>query len=91
MIRAWPPERLNSARSLSEEDMVFVRRLHALTGHIQIWAALNSSEREFHPHTRKLLPPKVTLASLADGLHMSLNEFIDILVRLVRRLPKLSG
>jgi len=89
-IRAWPPERLNSAGLLSEKDMVFVRRLHALTGNIQIWAALNSSEREFDPQAKKLLPPKVTLPSLADGLHMNLDEFIDILVRLVRKLPKPS-
>jgi hypothetical protein len=89
-IRAGPPERLNSAGLLSEKEMVFVRQLHAVTQHIQIWMALNLSEREIDPQTKKLIPPKVTLPSLADGLQMNLNELIDILVRLVRKLPKLN-
>lgn len=41
--------------------------------------------------TRRLLPPKLTMRSLADGLKMDVGTFTGIAVALVRKLRRLTG
>jgi hypothetical protein len=47
--------------------------------------------REIDPVTRRPLPPKLTMRSLADGLKMDVGTFTGIAVALVRKLRRLTA
>ncbi len=88
-IRRLPIDRLTTARRLSPAELRVLRQLHTPDAGAKLLSRFQS--REIDPVTRRLLPPKMTMRSLADGLKMDVGKFIGIAAALVRKLRRLTG
>jgi hypothetical protein len=87
-IRAVPFQRLGCAALLSEQESMVLQQLRAPNAGAQIFALLDTQKREFDVVTGKVLPAKMTLKSLAVGLSMKSNQFIDTVIKLTRKIRK---
>ena len=88
-IRRLPIDRLATTKRLSPEELRVLRQLHTPDAGAKLLSMFQS--REIDPVTLKLLPPKPTMRSLADGLKLDVGTFTGIAVALVRKLRRLTG
>ncbi len=88
-IRALPLDRLATAKRLSPKELRVLQQLHTPNAKAEIFSMFQS--REYDPVTRRLLPPKPSMKSLADGLNMEVSIFLSIAIALVRKLRRLTG
>jgi hypothetical protein len=90
-IRRLPIDRLTTTKRLSTEELRVLRQLHTPNAEAKLLSRLQSGGIEIDPVTRRLLPPKLTMRSLADGLKMDVRTFTGIAVALVRKLRRLTA
>jgi hypothetical protein len=88
-IRRLPIDRLTTTKRLSPAELRVLRQLHTPNAEAKLLSRFQS--HEIDPVTRRLLPPKLTMRFLADGLNMDVGTFIGIAVALVRILRRLTG
>jgi hypothetical protein len=88
-IRRLPIDRLTTTKRLSPAELRVLRQLHAPDAVAKLLSMFQSCEIDLV--TRRPLPPKLTMRSLADGLKMDVGTFIGIAVALVRKLRRLPG
>jgi hypothetical protein len=88
-IRSLPIDRLTTTKRLSTEELRVLRQLHTPNAGAKVLSMFQS--HEIDPVTRRLLPPKLTMRSLADGLKMDARTFTGIAVALVRKLRRLTA
>lgn len=88
-IRRLPIDRLTTTKRLSPEELRVLRQLHTPDAEANLLSMFQS--REIDPVTRRPLPPKLTMRSLADGLKMDVGTFTGIAVALVRKLRRLTA
>ena len=88
-IRRLPIDRLTTTKRLSPAELRVLRQLHTPNRVAKVLSRFQS--HEIDPVTCRLLPPKPTMGSLADGLNMDVGTFIGIAVALVRKLRRLTA
>jgi hypothetical protein len=88
-IRRLPIDRLTTMKRLSPAQLMVLRQLRTPNAEAKVLSMLQSCEID--PVTRRSLPPKLTMKSLADGLKMGIGTFIGIAVALVGKLRRLTA
>ena len=88
ILRRTPLERIISLSHFPDDEVRVLRELRTPLRVGQLMATIYSSEHEYDPVTRKVIPPPLTLQTLACVLSMEYDRLLSITIRLALQFRK---